>query len=224
MGTHIVQPGESLGTIAQTYNTTVQTLVHTNHIRPSNSLLPGTLLTIPEQFLNVHNEDLPLNLSRPRTDPITHVMIHFNSNAAHNPRDPYHLQDIQNRSITNGVSTHYRIGRNGDVFQLVDETRVANQTSKGSLPGFPEYTNRINDVSIGIELMAIGTRDEMLKFMSGQTYDAIPPDKVGYTNAQYRSLNQLLNTLFQRHPTIVRDRRHVVGYDGICPNQKNGSG
>jgi N-acetyl-anhydromuramyl-L-alanine amidase AmpD len=126
--------------------------------------------------------------------------------------------------VNNGVSTHYLIGRNGEVFRLVDENRVAFHAGRGSLPGFPGYENRLNEYSIGIELLAIGTQEEMLAFMPAQTYQLISPSNIGYTDAQYRSLNLLLDDILRRQPSIVRDRRHIIGHDEYAPGRRTDPG
>lgn len=110
------------------------------------------------------------------------------------------------------------------MYRLVDENRIAFHAGKGSLPGFPAYQNKLNEYSIGIELMAIGTREEMLPLISAQTYESIAPSNIGYTDAQYRSLNLLLNDIIGRHPTIQRDRQHIVGHDEYAPGRKTDPG
>lgn len=82
----------------------------------------------------------------------------------------------------------------------------------------------MNEYSIGIEMLAVGTRDEMLPIMSGKTYDLISPSNIGYTDAQYRSLNRLLDGIPQRHPTIQRDRQHIVGHNEYAPGRKTDPG
>ncbi len=44
--THIVQPGESLTTIAQKYNVTIQSIIEANKLTNPNRLLAGTTLII----------------------------------------------------------------------------------------------------------------------------------------------------------------------------------
>ncbi|MDQ6421636.1 LysM peptidoglycan-binding domain-containing protein [Paenibacillus sp. LHD-117] len=224
MATHVVQPGESLWQIAQKYNTSVLEIISVNNIQNPNTIYPGTALKIPERPVSIQNYYLPLQNSKPRTENITHVVIHFISNAANNPRNPYDVQDIYRIFLNGGVSSHYLIGRNGEIYRLVDENRVAYHAGQGSLPGFPGYENRLNEYSIGIELMAIGTRDEMLPFFPSQTYDMISPSNIGYTDAQYRSLNLLLDEIIKRHPSIVRDRQHVVGHDEYAPGRRTDPG
>lgn len=224
MPTHVVQPGESLWQIAQIYHTSIQEIIRVNTIQNPNIIYPGTALIIPERTVGVHNYYLPLENSKPRTENITHIVIHFISNAANNPQNPYNLQDIYRIFLNSGVSSHYLIGRNGEIYRFVDENRAAFHAGRGSLPGFPQLDNRLNESSIGIELMAIGTRREMLPFFPSETYDLISPSDIGYTDAQYRSLNLLLDEILKRHPLIVRERQHVVGHDEYAPGRRTDPG
>ncbi|WP_158587460.1 LysM peptidoglycan-binding domain-containing protein [Neobacillus notoginsengisoli] len=224
MPAHVVQPGETLWQIAQRYHTSVQEIIEANHIQQPSFINPGTILTISSRQIEISNLYLPPQNSRPRTEPITHVVIHFISNAGSNPRNPYNVQDIYRIFLNSGVSSHYLIGRNGEVYRLVGENRVAYHAGRGSLPGFPAYENRLNDYSIGIELMAIGTREEMLPFFPAETYEFISPSDIGYTDAQYRSLNLLLDEIIRRHPAIVRDRQHIVGHDEYATGRRTDPG
>src|SRR3954451_5277706 len=90
--THVVQPGESLWQIAQRYNISVQEIIRINNIQNPNSIYSGTVLTIPNRSLAIQNYYLPLQNSKLRTENITHVVVHFISNAASKPRDPYNIQ------------------------------------------------------------------------------------------------------------------------------------
>ncbi|WP_409271689.1 LysM peptidoglycan-binding domain-containing protein [Neobacillus sp. SCS-31] len=224
MPIHVVRPGESLWEIAQKYNTPLLDIIRGNNIQNPNAIYPGTALNIPDRIAAVQDYYLPLENSRPRTEKLTHVVIHFVSNAANNPHNPYNIEDIYRIFLNGGVSSHYVIGRNGEIYRLVDESRVAYHAGSGSLPGFPGYENRLNDFSIGIELMAIGTREEMLAFFPSETYDLISPSNIGYTDAQYRSLNLLLDDIINRHPSIIRDRRHIVGHDEYAPSRRTDPG
>jgi N-acetyl-anhydromuramyl-L-alanine amidase AmpD len=167
---------------------------------------------------------LPPQNSKVRTENITHVVIHFISNAAIKPQDPYNVDDVYRIFLEYGISTHYMIGRNGEIFKLVDEDRIAFHSGKGNLPGFPAYQNKMNEYSIGIELLAVGTRNEMFPMMSGKTYDSIAPSHIGYTDAQYRSLNILLDDILKRHPSVLRNRKHVVGHDEYALGRKTDPG
>nr|WP_256243170.1 N-acetylmuramoyl-L-alanine amidase [Bacillus sp. V3B] len=83
-----------------------------------------------------------------------------------------------------GVSAHYMVGRKGETYDLVPENRVAYHAGKGVLPNFPQYKDQLNHYSIGIELRAIGTNDEMRSMISDSVYRSISPDHLGYTDAQ----------------------------------------
>ncbi|MEB1808930.1 MAG: N-acetylmuramoyl-L-alanine amidase [Bacillaceae bacterium] len=163
---------------------------------------------------------LPLENSKPRLETITHVMVHFISNAARKPEDPYNPDDVYSIFEEYGVSAHYMIGRDGTVFQLVSEDRVAYHAGAGELQDYPDYTNRLNEFSIGIELLAIGTREEMFPAIPVRVYNVIDPTMIGYTDEQYEALNALLNDIFERNPSIVRDRNHVIGHDEYAPGRK----
>ena len=101
MPTHVVQPGESLWLIAQRYNTSVQEIIQMNNIQNPSSSNPGSILTIPNRSVTIQNLYLPLQYSKPRTKNVTHVVIHFISNAGSKPRDPYNVQDIYNIFLNN---------------------------------------------------------------------------------------------------------------------------
>lgn len=162
---------------------------------------------------------LPSHLSEPRKKPITHVVIHFMSNAPNNPNQPYIMDDIIKIFTDYGVSSHYVIDREGNIHPLVEENRVAYHAGRGKLPGFPETDQQLNHYSIGIELLAIGTKDEMKSMMSSATYNQIDPKHIGFTEKQYESLKNLLNQIHYRHPQILLNRDHIVGHDEYSPQK-----
>ncbi|MDC3413233.1 LysM peptidoglycan-binding domain-containing protein [Terrihalobacillus insolitus] len=194
----------------------------TNDIQQSSHV--GDNASNQKRDVPITDATLPYQNSKTRTEKVTHVMIHFISNAGVKPNDPYNAKDVYRIFLDYGLSAHYMIGRDGEIYQLVDESRVAFHSGKGNLPEFPTYQNKMNEYSIGIELLAVGTRDEMLSMMSGKTYDSINPSDIGYTDAQYRSLNLLLETIFDRYPSVLRNRKHVVGHDEYAPERKTDPG
>lgn len=177
---------------------------------------------------SVQTRDLHLPLSsdysKERKDQATHAMIHFISNAGNNPQDPYNINSIYNIFLDYGFSTHYMIGRSGEVYQLVDEDRVAFHAGEGELSRFSGYKNNLNEHSIGIELLAIGTENEMQSMLSNQAYNLITPSNIGFTDAQYRSLNSLLDVVLNRHPAIKRNRNHIIGHEEYAPRRKTDPG
>jgi N-acetyl-anhydromuramyl-L-alanine amidase AmpD len=167
---------------------------------------------------------LPADDFRPRTTEITRIMVHFSSNALNNPRNPYDINDIYSIFKGNGVSVHYVIGRDGHIYRMVPEDMVAFHAGKGDLPGFPQYKDHMNDYSIGIELLAIGTRKEMLHMIPALRYDLINPSLIGYTNEQYKALNELLDYILERNPSIKKNREFIIGHNEYAPGRKTDPG
>lgn len=177
-----------------------------------------------KQELNVIDYFLPLQNSEIRTETPTHVVLHFISNVGNNAQDPYNLQDVYSIFLEYGVSSHYVIGRSGEIYQLVPEERVAYHAGLGVLPYFTKYRNNMNQYSIGIEMLAIGTKEEMASMMKEDLYDSINPSLIGYTDAQYKSLNSLLDDITDRNPSIQRNRKYIVGHDEYAPGRKTDPG
>ncbi|WP_405098577.1 N-acetylmuramoyl-L-alanine amidase [Oceanobacillus sp. FSL H7-0719] len=167
---------------------------------------------------------LPLENSKKRLTPISHVMLHFTSNVAENPKDPYLMEDIYTIFEDYGVSAHYAIDREGVIYRLVAENRVAFHAGTGSLQDFPAYEDNLNDYSIGIELLAIGSKEEMNEFIDEATYDSLDPSLIGYTDAQYAAVERLLDMLHEQYPEIERNREYVVGHDEYAPDRKSDPG
>lgn len=160
----------------------------------------------------------------PRSNTRTHVVLHFISNAAVNPDDPYIYEEIRNIFIDYDVSPHYMIDRDGDIYYLLPESRKARHAGRGELLKFPDYKDGLNNHSIGIELMAIGTEAEMSSMMSSDHYKKIPQEHIGYTEAQYESLTLLLEDILARNKKIKRDRKHIIGHDEYAINRKTDPG
>lgn len=167
---------------------------------------------------------LPLANSRPRTSKATHVVIHFMSNGLNRPDDPYNIKDIESIFKRYGFSAHYVIDRKGKIYRFVSEERVAFHAGKGDLPGFPEYKDKMNDYSIGIELLAIGTREEMLQMIPNFPYNSIDLAHIGYTSEQFKALKKLLDDINKRHPTIPKSRNNIIGHDEYSPGRKTDPG
>lgn len=159
-----------------------------------------------------------------RKETKTHVVLHFTSNAAVNPENPYEYGEIRKIFIDYDVSPHYMIDRNGEIYYLLQENRVARHSGKGDLNGYPKYKDHLNDYSIGIELMAIGTEAEMRSMLPADVYQKIPQEHIGYTEAQYESLNRLLDDIMARNNKIKKDRMHIVGHDEYAPERKTDPG
>lgn len=93
----------------------------------------------------------------------------------------------------NKVSAHYTIDRLGEVYQSVAESNRAWHAGKSFLP--EKKAERVNDFSIGIELIA-------------------KPDGQA-TRRQTKQLLQLLREITSRHPI-----KYIVGHEYIAPERK----
>jgi len=82
------------------------------------------------------------------------VIIHSVYNALDS--DKYDINQIIKQFSKYNVSSHYVIGRDGTIYQLVKEKDVAFQAGKSSLP---DGRTNVNSCSIGIEL--ITSKDSM---------------------------------------------------------------
>ena len=161
---------------------------------------------------------------RGASDNISKVMLHFCSVAPENPKDPYNLDAILQIFESMGVSAHYIIDRSGQIYELVSEKRVAYHAGKGKLPFSPSFENVMNGHSIGIEMTAIGSEKDMMMFMSKESYAAIDKSLIGFTEAQYTSLDWLLKDLMLRYPAIKKDRQHIVGHSEYATARRTDPG
>ncbi|MEN2768188.1 N-acetylmuramoyl-L-alanine amidase [Ornithinibacillus xuwenensis] len=177
-------------------------------------------IDIQEDNMEIKKLLLPEANSKPRSFPITHIMLHFISNVYQKPDCPYRVVDIYDLFYKEGLSSHYLIDRDGEIFQLVSENRVAYHAGKSSLPDLPFFEHMMNEYSIGIELMAIGTKEEMVTMITETTYDALDPAAIGYTEQQYTALSKLLQQLYHRYPTISQSRFHVIGHEDYAAGRK----
>jgi N-acetyl-anhydromuramyl-L-alanine amidase AmpD len=98
----------------------------------------------------------------------------------------------------------------------VPENRVAWHAGKGHLDWDPTLTS-MNDRAIGIEMFAIGSPNDMkLCGVTQEKYDALKakhPEWIGFSDAQYKALNQLIAEIRARHPAILHDRFHIIGHE-----------
>lgn len=147
-----------------------------------------------------------------REEPISMVMLHFCSAVTARPDDPFVFETIRDTFMEARVSAHYMIDRDGKVYRTIPEERAAWHAGRGSLDGREEFTDRMNHHSVGIELFAVGTQEEMRPYMFKAEYDRIDRRHIGYTPAQYDALNKLLDYICEYY-AIPRTREHIVGHD-----------
>ncbi|MBD3320629.1 MAG: hypothetical protein GF350_06000 [Chitinivibrionales bacterium] len=102
------------------------------------------------------------------------IVIHYTSAVNVLPGDPYNFERIVQIFCEYQVSSHYLITREGAVIQLVPEEHAA-WHSGGSIMPAPDNRRRVNDFSVGIELVG-GEQDR-------------------FDDAQYESLQELIDTV-----------------------------
>jgi len=118
------------------------------------------------------------------------IVIHsvFNNSGG----DIYDIDLIRKQFSRYGVSAHYLIGRDGNVYRLVDEKNVAYHAGKSSLP---DGRTGINSCSIGIELVCSFTEP--------------------ITEPHMESLVKLTNEIQSRYKI-----KYVLRHSDIAPGRK----
>ncbi|MDC0711533.1 N-acetylmuramoyl-L-alanine amidase [Stigmatella sp. ncwal1] len=96
------------------------------------------------------------------------------------------------RNPASEVSAHYMVDRDGKIYQLVNDSKRAWHAGKSELHGVP---TDVNSRSIGIEIVNDG---------SGKT---------AFTEAQYKSLTQLVGYLKQEHGVPMNN---IVGHKDVA--------
>ncbi len=119
-------------------------------------------------------------------------------------------------------SYHYVIDKDGQVFQFVDENKVANHA--GCLGYAEEVCDAgYNSRSIGISLVGCGYSHSTCPVTSCYLGNPNVPHQLSgerrcweaYTPEQIRSTAELINDIIERHPNIRVDRNHIIGHDEI---------
>lgn len=147
-----------------------------------------------------------------REFPPRYIMLHFTSAVVNDKNNPYDIEAVRKIFANSEIGINYLIGREGKINCWLPEERAAWHAGKGSLSGVPEYENNLNRYSIGIEMLAIGTKDEMSRYLTSSEYDSIPKSLKGYTEAQYDALAELIPDICERWD-IPCDREHIIGHD-----------
>ena len=160
--------------------------------------------------------------SNERIYPPEFVMIHFCSAIMTQRKDPYNMDYVRQNFINDDVSVHYILDREGNVHCYIPEDRVAWHTGKGTWKDNEKYENAMNQYAIGIELVGIGSQEDMSIYLSKAQYNAIDDSLKGFTDAQYASLQELVAYLCQKYD-IPMDRDHIIGHDEYA-SRKNDPG
>jgi N-acetylmuramoyl-L-alanine amidase len=140
--------------------------------------------------LSIVNKKVSFGFAPNNNRSINTVIVHstFNNSGG----DKYDIDLVLKQFSTYNVSAHYVIGRDGTVYQLVDEKDNSYHAGKSSLP---DGTTNVNSCSIGIEIMT--------------SYTESP------TEPQLQSLLMLINNIKQRN-TI----KYVLRHSDIAPVRK----
>lgn len=145
------------------------------------------------------------------------VMIHFSSAVVRHRDDPYNIDHLRKIYVDYDVSVHYVIERDGTIHCYVPEDRVAWHAGVGTFNNDPKYTNKMNLYAIGIELIGMGTEDEMAAYLTSEEYRDLDQSLMGFTPQQYASLKVLVTDICTRH-SIPMDRQHVIGHEDYSPD------
>ena len=152
--------------------------------------------------------------------PPEYVMIHFCSAVVNHRDDPYNMEYVRQTFIDADVSIHYILDRDGTVYCYVPEDRTAWHAGKGEWLGDEKYTNKMNKYSIGIEVVGIGSMEDMAPYLHKSEYQALDQSLLGFTDAQYASLKLLVADICQRN-NIPLDRQHVIGHEEYNPRKND---
>ncbi len=150
------------------------------------------------------------------TEKPEYVMLHFTSAVVLSKEEPYDIKTVRGIFEENSLSIHYIIDREGVIHCWLPETRAAWHAGKGTFNNDERLTNAMNKYSIGIEMLAIGSKKDMAQYLTDEEYDNLSPDLIGYTDAQYESLGKLVRDICTRNG-IPFDETHVIGHDMYNP-------
>lgn len=156
-----------------------------------SSSLPDTSMT-DCKGVQVTDKLVDWGYSKPSVEKreIKAIIIHSSYNAL--SPDSFSLQGVIKEYKEAGVSPHYIIDRQGDIFRLVPDKYIAYQAGKSKLP---DGTTSVNEFSIGIEI--INTKNN------------------GPTAAQYSSLAKLVRCLKFKYPI-----KYILGHSDVAPDRK----
>ncbi|MES2514982.1 MAG: N-acetylmuramoyl-L-alanine amidase [Bacteroidota bacterium] len=149
-----------------------------------------TLPAFAGDSLNIVNKKVSFGFAPNSNRTVNTVIVHstFNNSGG----DKYDIDLVLKQFSTYGVSAHYVIGRDGTVYQLVDEKDNSYHAGKSSLP---DGTTNVNSCSVGIEIMT--------------SYTESP------TELQVEALLKLIQGIKKRH-TI----KYVLRHSDIAPVRK----
>ena len=189
-------------------------MIQTGVVMNENEIQPETLLQEEVTVSPYAVEDflLPLeNYCWEKEFDAEFVMIHFTSNVVNDRINPYDIEKIRDIFLQNEISIHYIIDRDGIIRCYIPETHSAWHAGKGTYGDDEKYTDKMNRYSIGIELVAFGSKNDMSQYLTSDEYDMLDKSLLGFTDKQYASLKTLVDDICTRN-NIPFDRNHVIGH------------
>ena len=149
-----------------------------------------------------------------------YVMLHFTSNVVADRDNPYDMNQIREIFEESEISIHYIIDRDGSAYCYIPESHSAWHAGVGEYADDEKYTNKMNKYSVGIEIVAIGSKNDMAQYLEEHEYDALDKSLIGFTDAQYDTLKMLVPDICERN-NIPFDREHVIGHQEYNPNKND---
>jgi N-acetyl-anhydromuramyl-L-alanine amidase AmpD len=169
-------------------------------------MMPASVLTITDSLLDRHNAAPAIGVTvgerllqrgyaalwdARETTLVDTIVIHYISAADRDAPRLFDLEAILKIFCDDAVSAHFLVPRDGSILRLVPEIQRAWHAGSSIMP-HPDNRTKVNDFSIGIELVATHTS--------------------GFTPQQMGSLVSLCRDLGQRY----RRRFNFVGHSDIA--------
>jgi len=152
-------------------------------------ILNITLVSGENEFLLI-DKTVKFGMKTAENRKVTAIIIHSTFNNSGGKK--YDIDLIIKQFSRYGVSAHYIVGRDGEIYSLVNEKNVAFHAGKSQLPN--GQTN-LNSCTIGIELMT--------------SFDEAP------TEVQIKVLTLLVNDIKKRYKI-----EYILRHSDIAPNRK----
>jgi hypothetical protein len=176
-----------------------------------------TVLEAPGGIITSRADGSNVSLRPQGAQDIQYIMLHAISDSVANPTKPYQIERIRTIFNDYSVEAHYAIDRRGVIYQFVEDERIARHAGVGSWANNPRLTNNMNRYAIGIELLGIGTKGEMVGVIGPEANGKIQANDRGYTEEQYRSLDSLLHHLTRRYGI---PQENIITHKDYDPGRK----
>ena len=134
----------------------------------------------------INNESNP---KRELSD-IQSIIVHHTGSTASDENNAKFLNK------NNYISCHYMVGRNGSIFYLMEEDRIAYHCGKSSYPGLLTKYSSLNHCTLGIEVNSDGTN---------------------FTDEQRKSVVELIKYLKEKHNI---SKELILRHRDIAPGRK----